>query len=229
MQAGMPPGLALEEWVGPATNPGRSPHPVREVHWLDQVHGATVVVVPDPDRNRSVTVPGDRSVGSVFAGTGDALVSDSRLVSVAVLTADCASVALGSAEGVFAEVHAGWKGLLGGVVERTVETMRSVGATEVSGALGPCIHAECYEFSDADLARVTAVYGEGVRGRTTSGRPALDIPAVVSAALAAAGVSERSGVDRCTACGGGYFSHRERGDRGRQALIVWSTASGDLG
>jgi YfiH family protein len=188
---------------------------------MEQVHGTDVVTTLDPDAGRWT---GSRrpSVNAVFAGSGDGLVSDAPSRSVSVLTADCASIALGSGEGVFAAVHAGWRGLMGGVVETTVAAMRTMGATDVIGALGPCIHPSCYEFSEGDLARVVAVYGDDVRGRTPAGRPALDLPAAVSAALAASGAGETTGVDVCTACASGYFSHRARGDRGRQALIVWS-------
>jgi copper oxidase (laccase) domain-containing protein len=163
-------------------------------------------------------------VRGVFAGEGDALVSSGGGIGLVILTADCASVALGSPEGVLGAVHAGWRGLVDGVVERSVEAMGALGATEVVGAVGPCIHPGCYEFSESDLARVAARLGEGIRSRTVSGRPALDIPAAVSAALTAAGVREQGGVDACTGCAGGYFSHRARGDRGRQALLVWSSA-----
>jgi copper oxidase (laccase) domain-containing protein len=158
----------------------------------------------------------------VSAGTGDALVSAVPSVALAVLTADCASVALGSREGVFAAVHAGWRGLTTGVVQAAVGAMRVLGATEVVGALGPCIHAGCYEFSPSDLAEVCAIVGEQARGRTSDGRPALDIPAAVSASLTACDVDEIPGVGACTACDDRYFSHRGRRDRGRQALLVWS-------
>jgi len=165
-------------------------------------------------------------VRAVAAGTADALVSNAPTVAVAVLTADCAPVALGSREGVFAAVHAGWRGLVSGVVEQAVAAMGSLGATQVVGAIGPCIHPECYEFSEPDLDQVASRYGEAVRGRTSSGRPALDLPVAVSAALAGAGVRQVPGVTACTACAGGYFSHRARHDRGRQALVVWSAEPG---
>ncbi len=174
-----------------------------------------------PDLPRpSPSAPGVRSVPS---GEGDALVTLAPLTGMAVLTADCASIALGSPEGVAGAVHAGWRGLVAGVVERAVEAMVTLGATEVVGALGPCIHAGCYEFSPPDLDRVAAVLGDQVRGRTDAGRPALDLPAAVSAALAAAGAHRRPGSDGCTGCAPGNFSHRARGDLGRQALVVWST------
>jgi len=195
---------------------------VHEVHWVEQVHGCRVVTV------RPVARAGGESASpgldAVFAGTGDALVTDAPGLGLTVLTADCGSIALGSEEGVFGAVHAGWRGLLAGVIEQAIDAMRVLGATDVTGALGPCIHPECYEFSEADLAEVAAVYGERVRGRSGSGRPALDLPAAVSAALTGGGAREVTGLPACTACAAGYFSHRERGDTGRQALVVWSGA-----
>jgi len=201
---------------------GRSCGPVAEVHWLDQVHGSFVVGAP-PVGSRPGAV-GHRTGGSVCVGTGDGLVAASPEVAIAMLTADCASIALASPEGVFAAVHAGWRGLVGGVIGQAAAAMRAEGATDLSSALGPCIHAECYEFSPADLEEVVAVLGDGVRGQTSKGRPALDLPAAVSLALRADDIHQRPGVDACTACGPGYFSHRARRDTGRQALVVWTEA-----
>lgn len=215
-------GSGLGRWATEVTGDGGHTG-VREVRWVDQVHGSSVVTVLGAEG------PGTDGVGEpagrvpvVAAGTGDALVSAVPSVALAVLTADCASLALGSREGVFAAVHAGWRGLTKGVVEAAVGTMRDLGATELVGALGPCIHAGCYEFSESDLAEVCAIVGEQARGRTSNGRPALDIPAAVSTTLTACDVNEIPGVGACTACDGRYFSHRGRGDLGRQALLVWS-------
>ena len=203
--------------------------PIRDIRWMRQVHGSTVLVVaapPGPGRraDQSASVPVTRR-----AGEGDALVAGASGVGLAVLTADCASIALGSRQGVFGAVHAGWRGLVAGVVEQAIAGMEALGATEVVGALGPCIHPECYEFSGPDLDRVAARYGDGVRGRTSSGRPALDLPAAVAVALAAGGARQHPGVAACTGCSGGYFSHRARGDVGRQALVVWSAGEGGQG
>ena len=92
---------------------------------------------------------------------------------------------------------------------------------DIQAVLGPCIHAECYEFGDDDLDTVAAALGAGVRGRTTDGKPALDVPAGVKASLRRAGVTDVEDVDVCTACSDEYFSWRARQDRGRQALVVW--------
>jgi hypothetical protein len=167
--------------------------------------------------------PGAIAPSSVaHVGEGDVLVSTRASVALCVLTADCGALALSSPEGIFAAVHVGWRGLAGGVVQAAVSRMQLLGATDVVGSLGPCIHAECYEFSEQELDVVAATCGDGVRGRTSDGRPALDLTAGIGAALVKAGVSVVPGVDACTACGDGYFSHRARRDSGRQALLVWA-------
>jgi hypothetical protein len=179
----------------------------RPCHQVHQVHGSIVHLVAG-----DVTVP---------APTGDALVSADPTAGLLVLTADCASIALGSPEGVFAAVHAGWRGLAAGVIEAAAAAMREAGASAVSGSLGPCIHAECYAFSSTDMSPLVDRYGDQVRGVTSAGGLALDVPATVGVAFADADVTDVPGIDRCTACDERYFSHRARGDAGRQALIVW--------
>ena len=189
-----------------------------EVAWVTQVHGTRVVDAPP-----RYATGGPGPVTCRHLGQADALVATSPGNALCVLTADCGPLALGSPEGVFAAVHAGWRGLAAGVVESAVRHMRDRGATDVSGALGPCIHAGCYEFGAAELDVVADAYGPSVRSTTTGGRPALDLVAGGGAALAAAGGHLDHVVDVCTACGGGRFSHRARADAGRLALVVWSS------
>ncbi len=183
------------------------------------MHGAEVHIIHETGNS---AVDDDHRTRSVLEGDG--MVSASPSAGLAILTADCASIALGSEEGVFAAVHAGWRGLLGGVIEVATAAMRDLGATVVHGALGPTIHAECYEFSEDDLASMAARYGGGIRSVTSGGRPALDVPAVVAAAFDGANVCPVPGIDACTSCSDRYFSHRGRRDDGRQALVVWSMA-----
>ena len=191
---------------------------VDKVAWVTQVHGSQVHAVQSEEKAFGL------GTDLLHLGEADALVSASSGVALCVLTADCAPLALASAEGVFGAVHAGWRGLHAGVVEAAVDRMRGWGATEIVGFLGPCIHVECYEFSQQDLDTVGEVYGDGVRGRTSDSRPALDMSAGIAAALERSGARMAPGVDACTACGDGYFSHRARRDLGRQALLVWSTS-----
>jgi copper oxidase (laccase) domain-containing protein len=141
---------------------------------------------------------------------------------LAVLTADCASVALGTPEGYYGAVHAGWRGLEAGVVEEAVEVLYDLGGSQVMAGIGPCIHPCCYEFSSDDLEVLAARYGETVRSTTRDSRRALDLPAAVRGALEVAGATLVVDSDICTGCTPGWFSHRARGDLARQALLVWA-------
>ncbi|MFN8039272.1 MAG: polyphenol oxidase family protein [Acidimicrobiales bacterium] len=187
--------------------------------WLRQAHGADVVTVTDGDVADGLA----RVVGA----EADALVTTSAAVVLAVQTADCAPLALWSPEGVVAAVHAGWRGIEAGVVGAAVDAMRAAGASSVAGWLGPCIHAECYEFGADDLARLVDGLGPTVAGRTAAGRPALDLPAAVVVAATRAGVERLDGDGGCTACDADrWWSHRARGDAARQATVVWREVPG---
>ena len=177
-----------------------------EWSWCHQVHGAGVHVVTSP--------------GSVRGADGDALVTTVRDAPLAIFTADCAPVAFGSANGVAGVAHAGWRGLRAGIVQATVSAMRDLGAVDVVAALGPCVRAECYEFGADELADVATHLGAGVRGLTSCGRPALDVPAGVIAALADVDVALIADAGVCTACSTAHFSHRARQDPQRQATVV---------
>jgi YfiH family protein len=180
--------------------------------WLHQVHGAEVVVVDSPGQHAGLAA--------------DAAVTGQLDAVLAIHTADCVPVALISAEGVVGAVHAGWRGLAAGTVEAGVTALRELGATVVTAVIGPCIRPECYEFGQTELDRLAERYGPEVRARTSEGTHSLDLPATVRAALARADVSEVEDVALCTACDQRFFSHRARGDVGRQAMLVWLEPSG---
>lgn len=188
--------------------------------WLNQVHGARVVVVRSPGEHAGVDA--------------DAAVTDVVGATLAVHTADCAGVLLrseGPGRRVIGAAHAGWRGLEAGVLEATVSAMHELGATAIRWMLGPCISADHYEFSPVELDRLAARFGERVRSRTLDGRVAFDLRAGVSSALSACGAEpyESAGpahptpTPPCTADDERYFSWRARGDRGRQAAITWMT------
>jgi purine-nucleoside/S-methyl-5'-thioadenosine phosphorylase / adenosine deaminase len=136
-----------------------------------------------------------------------------------VVTADCAPIALASDTAVGA-VHAGWPGLLAGVVEAGVARLRELGDGPVRAALGPCVHPRRYAFGPDDLAALVDRFGSSVAAVTDDGAPAFDVPAAVRVALADAGVHDLVDVDICTSASPDHFSHRRDGDPGRQALVV---------
>lgn len=175
--------------------------------WTRQVHGCGVVDFDEPN-NREGCVA-DAGVVTV-AG-----------LALAVFTADCAPVALASPEGVVAVAHAGWSGLLAGVVGETVAAMRLKGASDISAAIGPCIRSECYQFGPEPLAAMVGRFGPTAESTTAWGAEALDLVASVRIALGEEGVVNIADVGVCTACSSDHYSWRARRDIERQAAVVW--------
>jgi hypothetical protein len=173
--------------------------------WLHQVHGAIVIA-------------GEQHVGG-DAPEADAAVTARPGVPLVVQTADCAPIALATDDAI-AVVHAGWPGLVAGVIPNAVARLRDVGHGEVRAALGPCVHACCYQFGRDDLDRVVAALDESVAAQTSAGDLALDIPTAVRVALTRAGVEQLDDVDVCTYTSRDHFSYRRDGRTGRQALVA---------
>lgn len=203
--------------MGTGPSPAAVPAGLR-VRRPRQVHAAGVVVVGAPAPSGSapwLTGPGGQPPEA------DAVVGVGPWWCLALLTADCAAVALASPEGVYGAVHVGWRGLAAGVVGRAVDTMAALGAGTVTAGLGPMIHPCCYEFAPADLDAAARSVGDEVRAVSARGAPAFDLPSGVRAALRSAGAELVVDADTCTACGPDAFSYRARRDDGRQALFVW--------
>jgi copper oxidase (laccase) domain-containing protein len=116
---------------------------------------------------------------------------------------------------------------MAGVVEAAVATMRSLGASEVSAALGPCIAPHAYRFSAPDLEPLAQRFGTGVVALDPDGFPALDVPATVRAALERAGATLVGDAGICTHCSPDHWSWRANGDKARQASVVWVPGGGE--
>jgi polyphenol oxidase len=144
---------------------------------------------------------------------GDGVWTDEPGETVLQLTADCVPIALARTDGdrpAVAVLHAGWRGLLTGIVGAGVDAL---GRGPVAAAVGPAIGPCCYEVG----AEVAEAFGPDVmRGRK------LDVWAASERALLAAGVASVERIDLCTACHPElFFSHRrDRGLTGRQGVIA---------
>jgi purine-nucleoside/S-methyl-5'-thioadenosine phosphorylase / adenosine deaminase len=158
-----------------------------------QVHGTTL--------NRAAA--GSRGMH------GDALWTDEPGVPIAALTADCLPIALVNGHAV-AVVHAGWRGLLGGVVENAIATLGGGVAAMIGPGIGPC----CYEVGDEVREPYRTRFGEEVISGTH-----LDLWRAAELALAGCAVQR---LDLCTSCNPElFFSHRRDGGRtGRQGVIA---------
>ena len=148
---------------------------------------------------------------------GDGLWTDEPGVPIGALAADCLPIALARSNGAapaLAVLHAGWRGLLGGIVASGVEALREGQLAAIVGpAIGPC----CYEVGDEVAEPFRARFGADV----VDGRR-LDLWASAERALHEAGVADVERVDVCTACNPElFFSHRRDGKpRGVQGVVA---------
>jgi YfiH family protein len=171
---------------------------------IRQVHGTDVRRVTEP------TGPGeplDEVDGQATAVPG---------VAPIVLVADCLPIAI-AGHGAAAILHAGWRGLAGGIIDTGVATVRELGAREpLEAVIGPGAGPCCYEVGDEVHARFA-----GYSPIASSGRN-LDMKAIARAQLERAGVQAVTDLGLCTICDEDFFSHRrDRGVTGRQAGVVW--------
>lgn len=179
------------------------------VVWMNQVHSDHVVTVDAP---RAAAVDNT-----------DALVTATRGLALAVVTADCVPVLMADARaGVVAAAHAGRVGAQIGIVARTLEAMLAAGAhvEDISVLLGPAVSGRNYEVPEAMAAEVEAAL-PGSRTTTSRGTPGLDLRAGIARQLTGLGVKAIDVDPRCTVEDPNLFSHRRDAPTGRLACLVW--------
>lgn len=186
---------------------------------VKQVHGARVLrlgpgALPEPGTE------------------ADGLVSERADLFVAVHVADCVPVLLASADGRrVAAVHAGWRGLVAGVLPRALEAL---GPGPILAAIGPCVSRARFEVgpevaAEFERAGLVAAIHPGPRER-----PHVDLRAAAALQLGAGGVALVDSTDRCTyEHAAEFYSYRREvthGGRARTgrlaALIAALTGSG---
>jgi hypothetical protein len=115
--------------------------------------------------------------------------------------------------GVVGAAHAGWRGALAGVIERTIDAMVELGAdrSRLSAAVGPCIGPDSYEVGpDFQAAFITADPEHARHFRPGDGdRLMFDLPAFALSRLHAAGVRRAEWIGRDTCAEEtAFFSNR---------------------
>ena len=186
-------------------------HLPAEPLWLQQVHGIAAV-----DAGKTANSGSGVVADAAFARQPD--------VVCAVMTADCLPVLFCDQAGsVVAAAHAGWRGLLGGILESTLVGM-AVPAAELLAWLGPAIGPQAFEVGDEvrtafladDPAAATAFVALG------AGKWLADLYALARRRLLRAGVEQIYGGGECTLSDRArYFSYRRDGITGRMATLIW--------
>jgi YfiH family protein len=182
----------------------------REPVWLEQVHGTAVC-----------RLYGDSAPGAVPPQADAAWTSEVGIV-CCVMTADCLPILLcdpaGTRVGV---VHAGWRGLAGGVIEAA---LAALGSGKLIAWLGPAISQAAYEVGPEVRAACVARYPEAhaAFAMNASGRWQADLYTIARGALAQSGIDRVFGGDFCTRRDARrFFSHRRESPCGRMASLIW--------
>ncbi len=190
------------------------------LQWLNQVHGTRVIEV----------LP---RTTSLRRKTGDAAVVHDKEFGAVVMTADCLPVFFTDSQGSVAAVaHAGWRGLLDGVLEQTILSMRVV-PDQLMAWMGPAI-APCHFEVGAEVKEAFVshpVWGEriisGIESAfsvstTHSHRFMMDIYKVAHIRMLHAGIQNIYGGEFCTVCDSSrFFSYRREKLTGRMASLIY--------
>jgi hypothetical protein len=176
-------------------------------HWLTQVHG-----------NRAI------EAGYSGAPAADAVFTTSKGQVCAVLTADCLPILLCRRDGgAVAAVHAGWKGLAGGIV---ASAAAALGTRDLLAWLGPAIGPEAFTVGDEVRAVFTALDSTCAAAfrPAGAGKWLADIYQLGRVMLFGAGVPGDAihGGGWCTfSQPGDFFSYRRDRVTGRMATLIW--------
>jgi YfiH family protein len=183
------------------------------IFFLSQVHGAV-----------AQAIRGDERLEHVRTVEGDALASRAPDLACSVRTADCVPIlAADRRSGAVTAIHAGWRGVVRGVVEAGLFGLRELagGDTELVVAIGPHIRLGAFEVSE-DVARELEAASPvaGVVDRSGT-KPHVDLARIVRGKLEKLGVPE-SAVDDVGGCTLSeperFFSFRRDGKIGGRLL-----------
>lgn len=182
-----------------------------EPRWLHQVHGVRAVAAEQVTREITVA---------------DAVWTARPGVVCAIQTADCLPVFLCDRDArAVALVHAGWRGLVAGVIE-AAHTALGVSGERLRAWLGPAIGAQAFEVGgEVRRAFVAVDSGHAAAFRSHSqGRWLADLYHLARYRLRCCGIERVYGGGFCTVTETQrFYSYRRDGRTGRMASLIWLT------
>ncbi len=182
--------------------------------WLNQVHGTDVQILSSDSQ-------------STLASADAAYTNEVNQVCT-IMTADCLPILLASTDGKeVAAVHAGWRGLLDGVIEATIKQFAS---KDIQVYLGPAISQKNFtvgkEVYDLFLAHSCDAKKAFIPSENEAEKYLLDIYLLAKQRLQVIGITDISGGGYCTYDEERFYSYRKAchqgdGRTGRIASLIW--------
>ncbi|STY26481.1 Laccase domain protein yfiH [Legionella taurinensis] len=179
-----------------------------EPAWLDQTHSTTCVVVEENHNRRA-----------------DAAITRDKQQVLAIMTADCLPILLCNRQGTeIAAIHAGWRGLVNGIVENTVQAMQSQPA-DLMAWIGPGICQSCYEVGDDMRSQFKSRYDFSLPAfQKKDSKWLADLPGLAALVLENLSIPTVSKSNLCTfEQKNDFYSYRREPQTGRMATLIWFT------
>ncbi len=178
-----------------------------EPEWLNQTHSTDVVILSDTKQRDA-----------------DASITQQINQIAVVLTADCLPLLVCNKQGTeVAAIHAGWKGLLDGIVLKTINAMASK-PSDLLVWLGPAISQAHFEVGGEVKQQFCQAYDhtEMHFKKKSSDKYLADLYALARDQLRQLGVKSIYGGDMCSyAQADEFYSYRREGVTGRMASFIW--------
>ncbi len=178
----------------------------QEPVWLEQTHTNYCVVVEE-EPNRIV----------------DAAVTRKKGLPLAIMTADCLPIMLCNQTGTeIAAIHAGWRGLVNGIIENTLAKMHSSPETLIAW-VGPAICHKCYEIGSEVQKVYTNKYPFTAATFYNNGSNMhANLPKMAELILNSLSVSSIFQSKACTfELNNKLYSYRRAAQTGRMATLIW--------
>lgn len=178
--------------------------------FASQIHSTIVL---------TATEPGWAEQDSL--GEGDAIVSGDGTYPLGILVADCLPVVFTTDFGPTAIAHAGRVGLLNGILENTVHTLRKydlAGTGTIRAIIGPGICGACYEVP-VEMQNEASLTYPVIASTTSWGTPGLNLPQTATHILENLDVVVTN-IKQCTRTNDQLYSHRREPGAGRIAGFV---------
>lgn len=177
---------------------------LERIYTIKQVHSNIVFLLND-------------ELTKVKSREGDAIVTSMRNLGVGIYTADCVPLLLVDGEAkVVAAVHAGWRGTLSGIVNRTIKRIEKdfgILSSKISAAIGPSIGMCCYEVGEEVALQFMNKYDEWSEFlyKKNDSKYFIDLRMANVRNLLDAGVANFEVMDICTMCNTNFHSYRREG------------------
>lgn len=182
--------------------------------WLNQTHGTDVI-----------NLGTKQSSGTPNA---DAIYTNIANKVCVIMTADCLPILLTNKTGDFvAAIHAGWRGLINGIIEKTVLQLNINSPEQVLAFIGPAICQSCFEVDNTVFTEFKEKDLETCQHFMSGASPdkyQADLRKIAALKLVRLGLLEKniSNRDICTKCNPQWFySYRANSQTGRIATLIW--------